>query len=159
MPQIIAWCGFFGAWLLVAGPIHQAAIDLDDEDLEREEFARAVANVPRPAHLSRWWLLVPPVAYLLRARRNRAHRAELLDALSRTQVEQLLHFRDTASAWMFVAAGAFLIAIAETWGLRDEYRWPTWTFWTLLAMMLAVCIANTSVRVRRRRAIVEQTQR
>lgn len=159
MSQIIAWCGFLGAWLLVAGPIYQAAIELDDEDFEREEFARAVANVPRPAHLSQWWLLVPPVAYLLRVRRARAHRAALLDALSPTQVEQLLHFRDTASAWMFVAAGAFLIAVAETWGLRDEYGLPTWTFWALLAMMLAMCIANTSMRVHRRRAIVEQTQR
>lgn len=55
--------------------------------------------------------------------------------------------------------GAFLIAVAETWGLREEYGWPNWTFWALLAMMLAVCIANTSVRLHRRQAIVEQKQR
>ncbi|MBS1886997.1 MAG: hypothetical protein JSU06_07390 [Actinobacteria bacterium] len=24
MPHVIAWCGFVGAWLLVAGPLDQA---------------------------------------------------------------------------------------------------------------------------------------
>ena len=28
MEYLIAWCGFFGAWLLVAGPISQAAQEL-----------------------------------------------------------------------------------------------------------------------------------
>lgn len=158
MSEVIAWCGFFGAWLLVAGPIYQAALDLDDEDFEREEFARTVAHVPPPPHISRWWLLVPPVAYVLRARRNRAHIDAVLDALSPLQVEQALHFRETASAWMFVAAGAFLLAVAETWGLRIEYAWPFWAFWVLLVVMLVVCLANTVMRVRRRQAIIEQAR-
>ncbi|MGH3095160.1 MAG: hypothetical protein ACRDMV_04075 [Streptosporangiales bacterium] len=122
MSQLIAWCGFLGAWLLVAGPIYQAALELDDEDLEREDFARVVANVPRPPRVSRWWLLLPPVAYVLRARRRRAQMTAVLDTLSPTQVEQLMHFRETASAWMFVASGASLIAVNETWALREEYQ-------------------------------------
>jgi hypothetical protein len=27
---VIAWCGFVGAWLLVAGPIYQAALELPE---------------------------------------------------------------------------------------------------------------------------------
>ena len=30
----IAWSGFLSAWLLVAGPIYQAAIELEEEDVE-----------------------------------------------------------------------------------------------------------------------------
>jgi prophage maintenance system killer protein len=143
MSEFIAWFGFVGAWLLVAGPINQAAIELEDEDFRREDFARAVARTPRPPRVSRWWLLLPPVAYVLHARRARRQQAVLLDALSPSQVEQLMHFRDTASAWLFVASGAALIAVSETWGLREEYEWPAWVFWALIAAMLGVCIANT----------------
>ena len=28
MNQLIAWAGFLGAWLLVAGPLYQGAIEL-----------------------------------------------------------------------------------------------------------------------------------
>lgn len=147
MPQLIAWCGFLGAWLLVAGPIYQAAIELEDEDFKRDDFERTTASVPRSPRLSPWWLLIPPVAYALNARRSRAQRAALLDALTPTQIEQLMHFRETAAAWLFVASGAFLIAAKETWELREEYEWPSWVFWALVVVMVGVCTLNTSARV------------
>ncbi|HEY7621493.1 MAG TPA: hypothetical protein VH834_17070 [Solirubrobacteraceae bacterium] len=158
MPQLIAWCGFLGAWLLVAGPIYQAAIELEDEDFQREDFERAVANVPPPPRISRWWLLVPPVAYVLRARRDRAHKDALLKILTPVQLEQLFHLRETAAGWMFVASGAALIAAKETWELREEYEWPTWVFWALVAVMLAVSVAHTALRVQRRQDIVRRAQ-
>ncbi len=158
MSQVIAWCGFLGTWLLVAGPIYQAAIDLNDEDFGHEDIEQLRAGLSRPDPVSRWWLLVPPVAYLLRVRRDREYEAALIDALGPEQVEQFLHFRETASAWMFVAVGAFLIAVTETWGLREEYGWPTWAFWALLVFMLALCVTNIAARVRRRQAIIEHAQ-
>lgn len=154
MSQLIAWCGFFGAWLLVAGPIYQAAIEIDDEEFEREDFAQAVVQVPRPPRVSRWWLLLPPVAYVLWARRRGAWEAAVLDVLNVTQLEQLMHLRETAAAWLFVGSGAALIAAKETWELREEYEWATWVFWALLGVMLAVCIANTAFRIGRRQKIV-----
>ena len=30
MPHFIAWCGFLGAWLLVAGPLDQAVREIED---------------------------------------------------------------------------------------------------------------------------------
>jgi hypothetical protein len=46
--ELIAWCGFFGAWFLVAGPVYQAALELEEEGLERDTFA------PRSPG---WWVL------------------------------------------------------------------------------------------------------
>ena len=74
MAVFIAWSGFLGAWLLVAGPIYQAAIELEEEDVEREVIAEASANVEAPPRVSPWWRLLPPVAYLLHRRRGRVHR-------------------------------------------------------------------------------------
>ena len=36
MNQVIAWAGFLGAWLLVAGPLYQGAIELREEEVDRE---------------------------------------------------------------------------------------------------------------------------
>jgi hypothetical protein len=153
--EIIAWCAFVGAWLLVAGPIFQAAIELSDEDFERDAFERAIASLPRTPRVSRWWLMAPPVAYVLHARRRRRQRAALLRTLDRTQLEQLMHFRETAEAWIFVASGAGLIAVKETWDLHEHYGWPVSIFWAIVATMIAGCTANTSMRIRRRDAILE----
>jgi hypothetical protein len=35
MNQVIAWAGFLGAWLLVAGPLYQGALELREEDVDR----------------------------------------------------------------------------------------------------------------------------
>lgn len=40
MDHLIAWCGFLGAWLLVAGPLHQATRELEEEEIERDDLAR-----------------------------------------------------------------------------------------------------------------------
>jgi hypothetical protein len=41
MPELIAVCGFLGAWLLVIGPLGQAVRELEEEEFERDSFARA----------------------------------------------------------------------------------------------------------------------
>jgi hypothetical protein len=35
---LIAWCGFLGAWLLFAGPIFQAALELQEESREADRI-------------------------------------------------------------------------------------------------------------------------
>lgn len=156
MEHLIAWCGFLGAWLLVAGPIYQAAIDLADEELEREVFERARAVTEPAEHPSRWWLLIPPAAWLLRHRARQRWRERMLGELDAGQVESLMHFGDTASAWLFVGSGAFLIAVKETWELHEVYEWEERTFWILVVAMLIVCAANVVLRVRRREGILER---
>ncbi len=158
MSDIIEWCSFVGAWLLVIGPIQQAAIDINDEDFDRDEFGRALANVPRPPRISRWWLLVPPVAYILRARRNHDFQETMLREMSASQLEDVLHFRETTSAWMFVAVGGFLLAVSETWALHAHYRWSVWTFWVLMIGMVAFSIVSTVGRVHRRTQLLERAR-
>jgi hypothetical protein len=156
MNEVIAWCGFLGAWLLVAGPIYQAAIELDDEEIEHDEFERVKSSVPPPPKISLWWLLIPPAYWYLRQRRGDRYRQATMEALSEEQIEQWMHFSETATAWLFVACGGALIAVKETWGLRVEHEWPQWTFWLLVVVMIALSAANTAVRIRRRNEILER---
>jgi hypothetical protein len=100
MSHAMAWSGFLGAWLLVAGPIYQAAIELRDEEFRRSDLEEAAASVEPPPRVSAWWLLLPPVAYLLHRRRARMHGRAFMHALAPAQFEQLIHFRETASAWL-----------------------------------------------------------
>ena len=53
-------------------------------------------------------------------------------------------------AWIYVAAGAALIAVAETWGLREAYGWSDWTWGAIVVAMLLVCGATTKIRRHRR---------
>jgi hypothetical protein len=65
------------------------------------------------------------------------------------ELEAFAHLRDVASAWIFVAAGASLIAIKETWELHEHYEWPGWTFWALVGAMVLVCAVRVASRLRR----------
>ena len=157
MPEFIAWSGFFGAWLLVAGPIYQAAIELDEEDFERPTDGSITATTGvEPPRVSLWWLLLPPVAYVLLLRARNARDRSFREVMSGDQLEHMMHYKETAAAWILVASGACLIALKETWELREEYEWSSAAFWAIVALMAAVCVANTSLRVKRRNAIIRQ---
>src|SRR5215468_9479331 len=78
MNQVIAWVGFLGAWLLVAGPLYQGAIELLEEDIDREGIDASIARIPRPDPPSPWWWLLPPVMYLIRRHRSKVFRQAAL---------------------------------------------------------------------------------
>ncbi|WP_375492808.1 hypothetical protein [uncultured Jatrophihabitans sp.] len=156
MDSVLAWCAFFGAWLLVAGPIYQAAIELRDEDIERDDIAAAAHTVDRPARVSPWWWLLPPVHILLRRRRNRAYRREVFDQLTAAQVEAFVSFMNKATGWLFVAGGALLLAVNETWELREREEWPIAVFWVVLVVLAFACAANTAVRMQRGQRMIDQ---
>ena len=48
MSPVIAWSASAGAWLLVAGPVYQAALELTDNSAERDFLARRIAEVAAP---------------------------------------------------------------------------------------------------------------
>jgi hypothetical protein len=144
---LIAWSGFLGAWLLVAGPMYQAVLELDEEDLERDVFTEVAQSVPRP-ETSPWWWLLPPVAYVLRGRRRQAYQKAVMETLPAGSRKQLVRFKNMATGWVFVASGAFFIAVKETWELHELYEWPAPMFWVLVVVLLLVCILNTVVRLR-----------
>ena len=152
MEHLIPWCGFLGAWLLVAGPLHQATRELEEEEIQRDDLARLAESVETPPPVSKWWWLLPPAAYVLQLRRNNEYRRRITDAMPSDQLAAFESFRDKAGAWIFVAGGAFLIAIKETWELREYHEWTEAIFWALIVVMAGLCIANAFLHVQRRRA-------
>ena len=148
MSSVIAWSAFAGAWLLVAGPVYQAALELTAEEVERDAIDAAKNRVEVP-RTSAWWWLLPPVGYVLSRRRHRAYRVSVMTSLTRKQLEQLVRFADKANGWIFIALGAFLVAIADTWQIRELYHWPLWVYILLVAVMMFASAFNTAIRMKR----------
>jgi hypothetical protein len=94
-----------------------------------------------------WWWLLPPVMYVLHRRWAGAFRQATLAQLTETQREQLTSFQSKAAGWFTVAMGGLLLAAGETWDITEHYRWPVWLFWVLIAVMLALALLNTAVRM------------
>jgi uncharacterized membrane protein SirB2 len=59
-----------------------------------------------------------------------------------------MHFKEKATGWMLAAGGAGLIAVAETWNLREAYSWPQAAFWLLVAFMIIASVFFTVERAR-----------
>jgi ATP/ADP translocase len=70
-----------------------------------------------------------------------------LAQLTETQRKQYASFRNKATGWFTVAAGATLLAAGETWQIIKHYGWPAWLFWLLIAIMLTVALLNTAVQM------------
>lgn len=145
MDAFLHWAGFVGAWLLVAGPLFQASIELRDEAIDRDAFAATMASVPPAPRTSRWWWLLPPVAYVLRRRRSKAMRDAVLVAMSPVQRAQFVGFQNKAHGWFLVAGGAFLIALKETGELAELYELPTWVFWVAVVVLSFAVLAGNGV--------------
>jgi hypothetical protein len=86
---LIAWAMFAGAWLLVAGPLYQGSVELNELKVDREGIAgKAAAVQAAQARPSAWWWLLPPVMYLLQRRWYKAVQQAMLAQLSQAQREQ-----------------------------------------------------------------------
>ena len=133
MNQVIAWVGFLGAWLLVAGPLYQGAIELLEQDIDRDAIEQTTASLPRPDPPSPWWWLLPPVMYLIRHNRGEAYRQAAVAQLTSAQREQFSSFVNKATGWFTVAIGATLLAIDQTWQVVERYHWPVWVYWPLIS--------------------------
>jgi hypothetical protein len=147
MNQVIAWAGFLGAWLLVAGPLYQGALELREEDIDREEIEATTSRVPRQEPPSPWWWLLPPVMYLIRRQRGHAYRQAVLAELTEAQRDQFTSFINKATGWFTVALGAGLLAAEQTWQVIERQDWPTWLFWILIIVMLGTSVLNTALRM------------
>ena len=147
MTEFVDWCAFFGAWLLFAGPVYQAQLELDAEGRELGEFRDDLHAIELPSSPSRWWWLIPPIGWVRRRLHAREVRAQLRESLSEEQAARMMHFKETATGWMLVAGGACLIGIAETWNLREAYAWPQLVFWLLAAVMIVATFVFCANRV------------
>jgi hypothetical protein len=147
--HLISWAGFLGAWLLVAGPVYQAARELQEEEVDREAFAGVKESVPRPEPLSGWWWLLPPVAFVKQRNLSNAYREAVVKAMPGTVIQRFVHVQDKAMGWLLVAAGAFVIAIKETWELHEVQDWGFVASSALLVLMLLAALGFTAYRMRR----------
>ncbi|SEQ57957.1 hypothetical protein [Microlunatus flavus] len=159
MHALVEWSGFVGAWLLVAGPLFQAAVELDEQGDHRRGLTRASDAVGPPPRLSPWWWLLPPVAYVKQRRRQAAYRERIMDALTTGELEAFIDLSSTATGWALVASGAFFIAVKETWELLETYEAPAWLLPVVLVLLLALCAAYTVVRVRWAHGVVDAKRR
>jgi len=135
MELLILWAGFAGAWLLFAGPVYQASVELREEEIDHDAIESAARSVDKPKPVSAWWWFIPPVAYILTQRNQRLYRDAALERLDAEQREQFVGFTQKARGWLIVALGAFFIAVKETWELAEGYHWQTWWFWVLVVVM------------------------
>ncbi|MEP6481662.1 MAG: hypothetical protein ABJA94_06605 [Rhodoglobus sp.] len=149
MEYFIAICGFIGAWFLVAGPLLQAVLELQEQEFDREKFETAASSVAKPAKVSaRWWLL-PPVAWYRNRKSQRAYQNAILDALPADQRAAAVGFTNKATGWFIVAGGAFLLATKETWELVETFELHVAIFWVLLVVAFVLSVANAAVRMLR----------
>ncbi|SDI87174.1 hypothetical protein SAMN05444157_0571 [Frankineae bacterium MT45] len=142
MADFIEWCSFLGAWLLVAGALFQAILELREQDLRRDEMIELSTTLPKVEPVSAWWWILPPLHLWLQRRRNEASRQRLLNQLSDEAMEGLLTFMNKARGWFIVGSGGLLLAVAETWGLTEKYGWRTWIFWVVILVMASACVLN-----------------
>src|ERR1700761_3199357 len=154
--QVIAWAVFAGAWLLVGGPLYQAAIELSELELDRGGMEKVGKQLPRPTMPSAWWWLVPPGRYLKPRHATQANQRAIFAAMTDTQREQFTSFRNKAAGWLTVALGGTLLAAGETWDITKHYEWPVWVFWLLIVVMLTFAVLNTAVRMAGNQRVLRQ---
>jgi hypothetical protein len=156
MSTVLAWIGFAGAWLLVAGPVYQAALELDGEEIERDQLAEVAKQVAPPPRPSPWWWLLPPVAYVLQLRRNHDYRQATFTAMSPALRRQFVSFTDKAAGWVMVAAGALLLAVVETWNLGEELAWPPVVRVVVIIAAALLAASYTAGRMRRTHFLLDE---
>lgn len=146
--EAILWAAFIGAWALVAGPVYQAMLELRAEDLDVERIHEVALSVRPPAPPVKWWLLLPPVYFLIRHRRRELVKDTWVSHMTDNDFEALAQFANKAAAWMLVGFGGLTIAFKETYELVENYKWPTVAFWALTAAMLMLSLSFGLSRVR-----------
>lgn len=143
--DVLLWAGCIGAWLLFAGPIYQAAIELRDQNITRddlEDLEDRLALVS-PAAVNRWWWLVPPVAYVQNRRRNRKWFDGLTEAISADEYVRLQRYQNKANGWLIVACGALLVACYQTAAVKDLHNWSWFTYAVVLVVAFLASVGYT----------------
>lgn len=147
METLIAVCGFAGSWLLVAGPLYQAALELHEEKIENSHFFKSRKELPPQPHVSNWWWLLPPIKILLERRQTKLYREAFLHSLPNDQVDFMINFINKATAWTYVSGGGFLLACKETYEMLHVLEWHELLFWPIIIVLGLACLFNTAARI------------
>ena len=158
METLIDWLGFLGAWLLFAGPIYQAALELQDQDIEVERIRATGAKVGEQPKVSVWWWLLPPVKIVLARQKSAEYRKKYVRALLKEDAESMITFMNKATGWLFVAFGGLCIAIKETYELTEQMEWDTAILCALVVFMALLSLGNLIARMKRTRKIIDNLE-
>jgi hypothetical protein len=154
MQLFLMTCRFLGSWLLVAGPILQAALELQGLDFELSKVRQQMRDAA-PAKVSPLWWLLPPIKLVLERRYLREARDRMVQALSYEEFEGLLEFTNKATGWLYVAGGGLLLAISATDEVVGHFHWPWWALVAGCVALLVVASFNMRVRLRKTRTMLD----
>jgi hypothetical protein len=158
MELVILIGGFLGAWLLVAGSVYQAALELRDQDFAFDHIREAgqQARQTGQQHPSAWWWLLPPAKIILEQKHDRAFRKEFFGKLNRTDSEAMLSLMNKSTAWLYVGLGGFLLAAKETYELDQYLHVNLSIFFVVTFILLAASVFNTASHIRRSETILNE---
>ena len=142
---------------MFAGPILQAALELNEQEIERDRIHLVRQKIAIPRHVSNWWWLLPPVKIILEQARDRRYKREFASLLSPEDLESLVTFMNKARGWLFVAGGALLIATKETYELAEHLGWQDWVFIETIFLLTTISLLNTMLILKMTRGLAEGT--
>lgn len=146
MPVFFLVIAVIGCWLLFAGPIYQAALELQEEDTKLDHDA--LKGVALPERVSPWWWLLPPVKFILERQRVRQMRSILMHTLTPQQLAPFATYLNKATGWLLVAGGGLCVALNETFDLFEYMRWSIWACWATIIVLALASIMYTISRMR-----------
>ena len=155
---MLTWLGLLGVWLLVAGSIFQAMLELRDYDLVHERVAVCARDVPKPPSISLWWWLLPPV-YIYRSRRRSVQFFKaVLARLAPDDVRDFVALFDKAIGWFFVAGGGLLLAIKETLAVAAQLRLGWLAAAAITVALSVLCFGLAKLRLTRSQSLANGHQ-
>jgi hypothetical protein len=159
MATTVLWLGVIGSWLLFAGPVYQAGLELRDHENAAMRLRRTLSSMAPPAPVSWWWWLIPPVKIMLEWRRAIDHRRAFMDALSLEEYTSLLTFIHKATGWWLVGMGGLLVAIQQSYGFAQRYHLGDPSFVASVVAIAVVCQLGCTLRLRLGERLTENKKR
>ncbi|MFJ6699970.1 hypothetical protein ACIQM4_28485 [Streptomyces sp. NPDC091272] len=147
MDMIAAWCGFVGAWVLVAGPVYQGTVEMSGVTRVRSAVRTQAQDVAHPERVSPWWWLLPPVAYVMTHRKESAWQQQVMASLTPEQRTEFLALSNKGAGWFMVGSGAMLIGFKEAVELVEILHWPPPTALALVLLAAGAALGYTVYRV------------
>jgi hypothetical protein len=145
MDVLISTIGLAGAWLLLAGSIYQAVLELRAHELAVDRLEK-IGAATRTQRVSSWWWLVPPIKIYLERQRAIAQRPLYMSELTVEEFESMVSYINKATGWFLVAVGGFSIATKETYQFCRERHFAALVFAPIVVALAGLCLWFTRIR-------------